>query len=101
MLIDIYGGQNQKYVNRKIIELASWIHDDNFNRTIKDNKLIRWTRDFIRWITVGRMYRVYGVVLAPFLPGDSYTNGAVTVVRGIEAQGLLGGFMQAARWLKP
>jgi len=47
-----------------------------------------------------KSYKLHGVVLAPFVGGASTSENGVTIVRGIEAQKLLGGLWQIAKYFK-
>ena len=60
----------------------------------KENKLRNWIKTKRK-----RRFEFYGVVLAPFVIGDSTTKNCVTVVRDLDAQLLLGGLKQVATWL--
>ena len=62
----------------------------------KRNNLQAWIRQQLNDTEV----TFYGVVLAPFVKGESKTYDAVTVVRGEDALQLLGGLRQVARWLE-
>lgn len=77
VFIDVYGGRSQEEAEETRNRLSFWIGD---------NKKCGCT--------------FHGVLLAPFVSGYTNTEGTVTLVQGIGAQQLLGGFMQAARWLR-
>jgi len=80
VLIDIYGGGNVDGARGKETRLKEWI-----TREQPNNEDLSF----------------YGVVLAPFVNGASFTNGTVTLMRGEEALELLGGLRQLSGWLGP
>ena len=81
VLIDVYGG-GRNDLNDKNQTLTDWI--------AREQRKFR-----------NRRVKFHGVVLAPFVNGESNTTGAVTVVRGEGALDLLGGLRQVSRWLEP
>ena len=81
LMIDITGSLSNITVTNKAKKLQDWIEAE---QPKPKNKA----------------YELHGVVLAPFVDGASTSENGVTIVRGIEAQELLGGLWQIAKYFK-
>jgi hypothetical protein len=79
VLIDITGTSSSAVVTRKKAKLTQWISNNQ-------SKNPKW--------------KLYGVVLAPFVSGKSSYKKDVAVVRDDYARSLLVGLEQIARWLQ-